>query len=56
MVWELYRFGKKLVDEWLINAVYLEDKMIARWGSRIEMGDFNGTFRGRVGDCCIVET
>lgn len=30
--------------------------MIARWGSRIEMGDFNGTFRGRVGDCCIVET
>lgn len=48
--WELYRFGKKALGTWLINVVYLENKIIARWVSRIEMGDFSGMFWGRVGD------
>lgn len=45
-------FDQKWEDEWLINAIYLEYKIFPKGGSWIEVGGFNGVFRGKVG--CLV--
>lgn len=51
--WELCMFDKELEYAWLITAVDLVDKIIARRGSWIKMGDFRGIFRGRARDLIV---